>query len=95
MEYNTQRTPLILSEYGRNIQKLAEFIIEIKDINKRTAYAHTLAHLMRQFHPSAVKDRIDDNQRIWDHLHVIANFKLVVDAPFPKPDKSILSKKTG
>ena len=93
MEYNTKRTPLILKEYGRNVQKLAKYICDIQDEEERTHYSNTLVRLMKRLNPS-IKDLTNDNpQRIWDHLHLISNLKLNIDAPYPLPDKSILIQK--
>lgn len=39
MEYNTERDPLIIREYGRNIQKLIESVVAIEDIEERTKAA--------------------------------------------------------
>ena len=41
-EYNTGRPELILKEYGRNVQKLVQYIKSIEDPAKRSTYAHTL-----------------------------------------------------
>jgi hypothetical protein len=35
-EYNTARPDIILKEYGRNVQKLVEYIRSIPDKEKRT-----------------------------------------------------------
>lgn len=91
-DYNTCRTPLILKEYGRNVQKLAEFIKSVDDREKRTEYAKLLIELMKQVNP-AVKDTLENNQKLWDDLHIISKFDLEVDGPYPKPQPEMLSKK--
>lgn len=91
-EYNTQKPRLLLMEYGRNIQKIVDYISKVEDRAKRTQLAHTLIHLMRQLNPS-VKENHDNPQRIWDHLFIMSDFKLDVDAPYPMPDRSILHVK--
>jgi hypothetical protein len=88
-EYNTQKPPLLLMEYGRNVQKIVDFICKVEDKAKRTQMATTLIHLMKQLNPS-VKENHDNPQRIWDHLFIMSDFTLDVDAPFPMPDRSIL-----
>jgi len=35
-EYNTSRPHIILKEYGRNVQKLVEYIRDLPSIEKRT-----------------------------------------------------------
>lgn len=87
MEYNTQREPMIISEYGRNIQKLVKYIISIEDREKRTQAAHILVNTMATLHQGA-KDYSDYKQKLWDHLHTIAEFKLDVDSPYAIPEKN-------
>jgi hypothetical protein len=38
LEYNTSRNKLVISEYGRHIQKLVEHAIEIKDKKDRQRF---------------------------------------------------------
>lgn len=90
-DYNTQRPFLLLKEYGRNVQKLAEFIQGIPDREERSKYATTLVGLMRQLNP-LIRDG-DSAQRIWDHLVVMTDFKLDVNSPFPMPEPESLFKK--
>lgn len=79
-------------EYGRNVQKIAEYILQVEDREKRTKLAYTLIELMRQLNPN-VTEASDYYQKLWDHLFIITDFKLDVDAPFPVPDRTILDKK--
>lgn len=91
-EYNTQRPDIILKEYGRNVQKLVEFIRNEPNKDKRTEYAYTLLELIRQLTPS-LKDQPDNPQRLWDDLFIIADFNLDVNSPYPTPEREILFKK--
>ena len=91
-DYNTQREPLILKEYGRNIQNLVNYLCSIEDREKRNENAKTLVELMRQLNPS-VKDSGEDQQKLWDDLVIMSDFKLDIDGPFPKPKKELLYKK--
>jgi hypothetical protein len=92
MEYNSQRSKLIVPEYGRNVQKMAEHLLTIDDREKRSRMAKTLVHIMGQLHPE-IKDAPDARPKLWDHLHIITNFELDVDSPYPKPSKELLEKK--
>src|SRR3970040_752286 len=91
-EYNTQRPPIILKEYGRNVQKLVEYIRAISDIDKRTEMAYTLIELIKQLTPS-LKDQPENPQRMWDDLYIIADFNLDIKRPYPVPERDILFKK--
>lgn len=83
---------LILKEYGRNIQKLVNYVNTIDDKEKRTQYAHTLIDLMKQINP-AMKEGPEYAQKLWDDLYIISSFKLDVDSPYPMPEKGILGRK--
>jgi len=91
-EYNTQRPGIILKEYGRNVQKLVEYIRTIPDKNKRTELATTLIELIKQLAPVA-KEANENPQRMWDDLYIIADFNLDVDTPFGVPQRELLFKK--
>ena len=90
--YNSVLPPLTLREYGRNIQMLADHLGTIEDREQRTKYAHTLVKLMRQLNPT-VKEDDDTTQKNWDDLHIMTNFTLDVDSPYPLPAEDILTKK--
>jgi hypothetical protein len=91
-EYNTGRPNIILKEYGRNVQKLVEYIRTISSKEKRTELAYTLIELIKQLTPT-IKDQPENPQRVWDDLYIIANFNLDINAPYPVPAPEILFKK--
>jgi hypothetical protein len=91
-EYNTQRPDIILKEYGRNVQKLIEYIRTIPDREKRTELAATLIELIKQLTPS-LKDQPENPQRLWDDLYIVADFNLDINNPYPVPEREILFKK--
>jgi hypothetical protein len=91
-EYNTQREGITLKEYGRNVQKLVEYIRTIPDKEKRTEMATTLIELIKQLAPVA-KEAHENPQRMWDDLYIIADFNLDVTTPFGVPQREILFKK--
>ena len=91
-EYNTVRPHIILKEYGRNVQKLVEYIRNEPSKEKRTELAYTLLELIKQLTPS-LKDQPDNPQRMWDDLFIIADFNLDINSPYPTPEREILFKK--
>jgi hypothetical protein len=91
-EYNTSRPGIILKEYGRNVQKLVEYIRSLPDKEKRTELSYTLIELIKQLTPS-IKEQGDDPQRLWDDLYIIADFVLDVNNPYPVPERDVLFKK--
>ncbi|MGI2299937.1 DUF4290 domain-containing protein [Candidatus Cardinium hertigii] len=81
-DYNTTRSPLILKEYGRNIQKLMEHIAVIKDKTVRTQKAHSIVNLMEVVNPKA-----GSLEKRWGDLFILLDYKLDIDGPNPKPIK--------
>ena len=47
---------------------------------------------MKQVVP-AIKHDQESSQRLWDDLHILSDFKLDIDAPYPKPDPETLERK--
>lgn len=82
MEYNTTQKKLILPEYGRNVQMMAEHLLEIEDRQKRTEAAHELVAIMTNMNP-LVKETKDYRQKIWDFLSELCEHKLDIDFPYP------------
>lgn len=92
LEYNSQRPHITLKEYGRNVQKIVAYIRTVPDKDKRTEMAYTLIELIKQLNPT-VRESVENPQRLWDDLMIIADFDLDVNNPFSPPDKDILSKR--
>lgn len=85
-------TGIVLKEYGKNIQKIVDWILTIEDKDQRTRYANTCVELMRQLNPG-VRDTEEQTTKLWDHLFIMSNFQLDVDTPHPMPDLAVLGKK--
>ncbi len=92
MEYNTQRKRMIIPEYGRNIQKMIEYTISLEDREKRNKSAQFIVSVMAGMNPQ-IKDNIDYQQKLYDHMHIISGFRLDIDSPYPPPPKDTLKKK--
>lgn len=92
MEYNTSQPPLILREYGRNVQKLVEYLRTIEDKEKRNQSAETLIELMKQVTPT-IKETPETSQKLWDDLFILSDFDLDIESPYPKPEPEVLTKK--
>jgi hypothetical protein len=92
MEYNTTRNKLNISEYGRNVQKLVNLAKTIEDREQRTKFAKVIVGIMGQINPT-IRDSGDFKHKLWDHLFIIADFDLDVDAPYPMPSEEVLTRK--
>ncbi len=84
MLYNTQRKSLKLPEYGRNVQKMIEYLRSIPDREKRNEQAYAVVRVMETINPQ-VHLQEDYEHKLWDHLFIIADYDLDVDSPYPKP----------
>tara|TARA_B100001057_G_scaffold332061_1_gene332386 strand:- start:525 stop:1151 length:627 start_codon:yes stop_codon:yes gene_type:complete len=84
LEYNSSRNKLVISEYGRHIQKLVEHALTLKDKDERQKMANGIIDIMGELNPQ-LRDVADFKHKLWDHLFVISNFELDVDSPYEKP----------
>ena len=85
MEYNTQRPKMEIPEYGRITQKLAEHLLTIKDRDQRNAAANALINIMSNSTPQ-FRNIEEYKMKLWDHLHIMTQYKLDVDSPYPMPE---------
>lgn len=83
-DYNTTRSELILAEYGRNVQNMVKYIIDLPTKEERNKYAQAVIDLMGFLNPH-LRDVADFKHKLWDHLHIISDYKIDVDSPYPKP----------
>jgi hypothetical protein len=51
MKYNTDKTDLIIPEYGRHIHSMANSLLEIEDRSKRNQQAQILINIMGNLNP--------------------------------------------
>ena len=98
IEYNTKRNKLAIREYGRNVQKMVEDAMKIEDREKRNETARAIVRVMAQLSevkdPSIAnkKESLDYWHKLWDHLFIMSDYQLDVDAPFPKPEPDTTEK---
>lgn len=78
--YNTDMEPILLPEYGRNLQGLVDYCVTIEDRDERTACAFAIADTMADMFPEMVGDNRDFS-KIWDQLNIISRFELDIDFP--------------
>lgn len=90
--YNTERVRLYIPEYGRNVQKMVEYLKTIEDREKRNEQAKAVIKVMEIINP-AVKLQENYEHKLWDHLHIISGFSLDVDSPYPVPAPESLNEK--
>lgn len=92
MEYNTNRTKLLMPEYGRNIQQMVEYCKSLPSKEERNEVAKTIVEFMGQRNPH-LRDEENYKHKLWDHLYILADYDLDVDAPYPFPTREELAQK--
>ena len=81
MQYNTQQKKMPLPEYGRSIQNMVDHALTIEDRAERQRCANTIVNIMGGMFPH-LRDVPDFKHKLWDHLAIMADFKLDIDYPF-------------
>jgi hypothetical protein len=92
LEYNAERTHLIIPEYGRHLQKLIEQAVAIEDKDERNKAAKYIIQVMGSLNPH-LRDVLDFQHKLWDQLFIMSDFKLDVDSPYPIPSREVLQLK--
>jgi hypothetical protein len=83
-DYNTSRKKLALPEYGRNIHKMVDYIMNVKDRDERNRLAQGLINVMGNLNPH-LRDIHDFKHKLWDHIAIMSDFKLDIDYPYDIP----------
>jgi len=91
MEYNSRKPDLKIPEYGRNIQNMVMHAMEIADREERNKAVKGIIKVMGQLFPH-LRDIEDYRHKLWDHLHIMSEFRLDADSPYPKPDPETLKE---
>jgi len=92
MLYNTQQKRLPLPEYGRSIQNMVDFAMTIEDRAERQRCANTIINIMGGMFPH-LRDVPDFKHKLWDHLAIMADFRLDIDYPYEIVRKENLNTK--
>lgn len=92
MEYNTTRSRLLMPEYGRNVQRMVEYLLTIEDRAVRLRNAEAVIELMGTLNPH-LKVIEDYKHKLWDHLYQMTDFMLDVDSPYPMPTREEVFQK--
>ena len=92
MQYNTAKEHLTMPEYGRHVQNMINHAISLTDKKKQQNCVDAIISFMGQMNPH-LRDVKEYTHKLWDHLHIMSNFKLNVESPYPKPEIQKLSEK--
>jgi len=92
MDYNSKRKKLALPEYGRNIQNMVDYLSTIEDRETRSNQAKAVIDVMGNLNPQ-LRDVAEYKHKLWDHIAIMADFKLDIDYPYEPPSPEILTEK--
>lgn len=81
-----------LPEYGRSVQNMVDHALTIEDRAERQRCANTIINIMGSMFPH-LRDVPDFKHKLWDHLAIMADFKLDIDYPFEVVKKEDLVMK--
>lgn len=80
LDYNTQREPLVLPEYGREIQNMVDYAMTLPTKEERLQCAHFIVRMMATKVPMPT-DSANLKQTLWDHLYLMSHKALDIDWP--------------
>ena len=80
MEYNTQKAPVRMKAYGREVQLMVEHALTLSDRVERTAYAARIVETMRIVSRQPADSR-EVNEKLWNHLAQLTDYALDIDWP--------------
>ena len=92
LQYNTERTKLIIPEYGRHLHKMIDQALECEDREKRNNLAKAIIGVMGNMNPH-LRDVPDFQHKLWDQLYIMSNFELDIDSPYPLPSKEVYEER--
>lgn len=81
LDYNTQRETLLMSEYGREVQRMIDHAVSLPTKEERQLCAETIIRLMENKNPQ-VRENADYQQTLWDHLYLMSHKQLDIDWPY-------------
>lgn len=92
LEYNAERSHLIIPEYGRHLQKLITLAVAISDRDERNKAVKYIIQVMGSLNPH-LRDVPDFQHKLWDQIFIMSDFKLDVDSPYPIPTREVINLK--
>ncbi|MBK8601929.1 MAG: DUF4290 domain-containing protein [Saprospiraceae bacterium] len=80
LEYNTDRDHLVLPEYGRHLQRMANSIKKLEDPEEQRAYIERSIDMIIQLFPES-KSVDNYREKLWHDMYYMAGFELKVLPP--------------
>jgi len=92
LEYNSERSNLIIPEYGRHLQKLVKHCVDLEDDEEKNKMARAIVNVMGNLQPH-LRDVPDFKHKLWDQLFIMSDFKLKAESPYDIPSQEELAEK--
>ena len=81
-----------MPEYGRHVHNMISHAVSLKDKKTQQKCVESIISFMGQLNPH-LRDVKAYTHKLWDHLHIMSNFQLDVESPYPKPEEKKLYEK--
>ncbi len=85
MKSTNLNVPLLLPEYGRNVQKMVRHLLTIEDSEERNRQASIVISTMANVYPHSKRDTAEFQNMLYDHLFMISGFELDIECEFERP----------
>ena len=92
LQYNSERKPLIIPEYGRHMHIMVDQMLATPEREERNKKAKAIIGVMGNLNPH-LRDVPDFQHKLWDQLFIMSNFELDVDSPYEQPKKEVFEKR--
>jgi len=92
LQYNTERTKLIIPEYGRHLHKMIDQALACDNKDERSNLAKAIIGVMGNMNPH-LRDVPEFQHKLWDQLFIMSDFALDIDCPYPIPLREVLKQR--
>jgi hypothetical protein len=79
--HNPEDERLRLREYGRNLQKMVDYVRTVEDQERRRLLEEEIIRIMATVTPET-QEKQEQRKKLWEHLVRMSEFELADDAPF-------------
>ena len=80
IQYNTEKSSLLMSEYGRIVQEMVKHCMTIEDRQERLKCATSIVAVMANLGQEKLANP-EVQTKLWNHLALISRFQLDLDYP--------------
>ena len=92
LQYNTERTKLVIPEYGRHLHKMIDQALACENRDERSNLAKAIIGVMGNMNPH-LRDVPEFQHKLWDQLFIMSDFALDIDCPYPIPLREVLKQR--